>query len=219
MQTHVYTSQPPHWHMEKNPGNQLKEEAKGNLIYTILHTLWDDRELSRKAKLWIYRSIYATSLTYGHDLWVMTKRTWLRLEVAKVSFLCRVAVCSLRESLRSSVTWEEIGVEPLLLHVERSQLKGGVPGRSHQGVPEADPGHNGETLSSSWAGINFEYSLKNWRKGRGKSGTLLSLLTPHPTRSQTKTKQCESLRIFMLFSFLHCIETGTGNEFWCDGKI
>ena len=32
------------------------------------------RELSRKAKLSIYRSIYVPTLTYGHELWVMTER-------------------------------------------------------------------------------------------------------------------------------------------------
>ncbi|KAI3369681.1 hypothetical protein L3Q82_024524 [Scortum barcoo] len=32
-------------------------------------------ELSRKAKLSIYRSIYVPTLTYGHELWVMTERT------------------------------------------------------------------------------------------------------------------------------------------------
>ncbi|KAK3519394.1 hypothetical protein QTP70_027533 [Hemibagrus guttatus] len=32
------------------------------------------KELSRKAKLLIYQSIYAPTLTYGHELWVMTER-------------------------------------------------------------------------------------------------------------------------------------------------
>jgi len=32
------------------------------------------RELSRKAKLSIYRSIYVPTLTYGHKLWVVTER-------------------------------------------------------------------------------------------------------------------------------------------------
>ncbi|KAK3574089.1 hypothetical protein QTP86_002857 [Hemibagrus guttatus] len=50
------------------------------------------KELSRKAKLSIYQSIYAPTLTYGHELWVMTER-------------------------------EELGVEPLLLHIERGQLR------------------------------------------------------------------------------------------------
>ncbi|KAK3508624.1 hypothetical protein QTP70_000911 [Hemibagrus guttatus] len=33
-----------------------------------------NKELSRKAKLSIYQSIYVPTLTYGHELWVMTKR-------------------------------------------------------------------------------------------------------------------------------------------------
>ncbi|KAK3525741.1 hypothetical protein QTP70_007388 [Hemibagrus guttatus] len=32
------------------------------------------KELSRKAKLLIYQSIYVPTLTYGHELWVMTER-------------------------------------------------------------------------------------------------------------------------------------------------
>ncbi|KAI3361979.1 hypothetical protein L3Q82_012326, partial [Scortum barcoo] len=39
-----------------------------------------------------------------------------------MSFLRRVAGRSLRDRVRSSVTREELGVEPLLLRIERSQL-------------------------------------------------------------------------------------------------
>ncbi|TWW55191.1 hypothetical protein D4764_09G0002400 [Takifugu flavidus] len=38
------------------------------------------RELSWKAKLSIYRSIYAPVLTYGHQCWVMTERTRSRIQ-------------------------------------------------------------------------------------------------------------------------------------------
>ncbi len=76
------------------------------------------KELSRKAKLSIYRSIYVPILTYGHELWVMTERTRSRIQAAKMSFLRRVAGRSLRDRVRSSVTREELRVEPLLLHIE-----------------------------------------------------------------------------------------------------
>ena len=33
------------------------------------------KELSQKAKLTIYRSIYVPTLTYGHEVWVVTERT------------------------------------------------------------------------------------------------------------------------------------------------
>ncbi|KAK3517069.1 hypothetical protein QTP86_004180, partial [Hemibagrus guttatus] len=81
------------------------------------------KELSRKAKLSIYQSIYAPTLTHGHELWVMTERVRSRIQAAKMSFLRRVAGRSLRDRVRSSVTREELGVEPLLLRIERGQLR------------------------------------------------------------------------------------------------
>ncbi|KAK0138802.1 putative RNA-directed DNA polymerase from transposon X-element [Merluccius polli] len=81
------------------------------------------RELSQKAKLSIYQSIYVPALTYGHELWVMTERTRSRVQAAEMSFLRRVAGLSLRDRVRSSVIREELGVDPLLLRVERSQMR------------------------------------------------------------------------------------------------
>ncbi|KAK3565485.1 hypothetical protein QTP86_010744 [Hemibagrus guttatus] len=81
------------------------------------------KELSRKAKLSIYQSIYVPTLTYGHELWVMTESVRSRIQAAEMSFLRRVAGCSLRDRVRSSVTREEFGVEPLLFHIERGQLR------------------------------------------------------------------------------------------------
>ena len=44
------------------------------------------RELSQKAKLSIYRSIYVPTLTYGHELWVVTERTRSRIQAAEMSW-------------------------------------------------------------------------------------------------------------------------------------
>ncbi|KAK3515715.1 hypothetical protein QTP70_029929 [Hemibagrus guttatus] len=81
------------------------------------------KELSQKAKLSIYQSIYVPTLTYGQELWVMTERVRSQIQPAEMSFLRRVAGRSLRDRVRSSVTREELGVEPLLLHIERGQLR------------------------------------------------------------------------------------------------
>ena len=133
------------------------------------------RELSRKAKLSIYQSIYVPALTYGHELWVMTERTRSRVQAAEMSFLRRVAGLSLRDRVRSSVIREELGVDPLLLRVERSQMRwlghlvrmppGHLPG-------EEDPGHAGETMSLGWLGNASGSPRKSWTKwlGKGKSG-------------------------------------------------
>uniref|UniRef100_A0A3B5Q4K1 Reverse transcriptase domain-containing protein n=1 Tax=Xiphophorus maculatus TaxID=8083 RepID=A0A3B5Q4K1_XIPMA len=81
------------------------------------------KELSQKAKLSIYRSIYVPTLIYSHELWVMTERTRSRIQAAEMGFLRRVAGLSLRDRVRSSVIREGLRVEPLLLHIERSQLR------------------------------------------------------------------------------------------------
>uniref|UniRef100_A0A8C6KY55 Reverse transcriptase domain-containing protein n=1 Tax=Nothobranchius furzeri TaxID=105023 RepID=A0A8C6KY55_NOTFU len=103
------------------------------------------RELSQKEKLSIYRSIYVPTLTYGHELWVVTERTRSQIEAAEISFLHRVAGLSLRDRVRSSVIREGLGVDPLLLHIKRRQLRwiwhlvrmppGRLPGEVFQSRP------------------------------------------------------------------------------------
>ncbi|KAK3571285.1 hypothetical protein QTP86_005921 [Hemibagrus guttatus] len=103
------------------------------------------KELSRKAKLSIYQSIYVPTLTYGHELWVMTERVRSRIQAAEMSFLRRVAGHSLRDRVRSAITREELKVELLLLHIERGQLRwlghlfrmppGRLPGKVFRACP------------------------------------------------------------------------------------
>uniref|UniRef100_A0A674PNH7 Reverse transcriptase domain-containing protein n=1 Tax=Takifugu rubripes TaxID=31033 RepID=A0A674PNH7_TAKRU len=96
--------------------------AASAVMRTLHRSVVVKRELSRKAKLSIYRSIFVPTLTYGHELWVMTERTRSRVQAAEMSFLHRVAGLSLRDRVRSSAIREELGVESLLLRVERSQM-------------------------------------------------------------------------------------------------
>ncbi|KAK3561961.1 hypothetical protein QTP86_019076, partial [Hemibagrus guttatus] len=143
------------------------------------------KELSREAKLSIYQTIYVPTLTYGHELWVMTERVRSRIQAAEMSFLRRVAGHSLRDRVRSSVTWEKLGVELLLLHIERGQLRwlghlfrmppGRLPGEVFRACPTRgkgpgeDPEHAGETMSLGWPGNASGSLRKSWRKclGRG----------------------------------------------------
>ncbi|KAK0147969.1 putative uncharacterized transposon-derived protein F52C9.6 [Merluccius polli] len=80
-------------------------------------------ELSRKAKLSIYQSIYVPALTYGHELWEMTERTRSRVQAAEMSFLRRVAGLSLRDRVRSSSSGRSSELDLLLLCIERSQMR------------------------------------------------------------------------------------------------
>ena len=87
--------------------------AAGVVLRLLCCTVVMKRELSQKAKLSIYRSIFVPTLTYGHEGWVMTKRTRSRIQAAEMGFLRMVVGVYLR--VRSLVIRAGLGLEPLLL--------------------------------------------------------------------------------------------------------
>ena len=107
--------------MEREKDRQFG--AASAMMRALCRAVVVKKELSRKAKLSIYWSIYVPTLTYGHELWVVTERMRSRIQAAEMSFLRGVAGLSLRDRVRSSDIWRELGVEPLLLCVERGQLR------------------------------------------------------------------------------------------------
>ena len=182
--------------MEREIGRRIG--AAGAVLHSIYRTVVTKRELSQKAKLSIYRSVFVPTLTYGHEGWVMTERTRSRVQAAEMGFLRRVAGVSLRDRVRSSVIREELGVEPLLLCVERSQLRwfGHLvrmpPGRLPREVFQARPAGRRprgrprtrwrDYISNlAWERLGIPQSeLVNVAWEREVWGPLLELLPPRP---------------------------------------
>jgi len=119
-------------------------------------------------------------------------------QAAKMIFLCRVAVLSLRDRVRSSDSRRELGVEPLLLRIERSQLRwfghlirmspGRLPlevfqtrptGRRPQGRPRTRWRDYISRIACERLGIP-QNALGNVAGERGVWVNLLGLLPPRP---------------------------------------
>ncbi|KAI3369434.1 hypothetical protein L3Q82_007661 [Scortum barcoo] len=159
--------------------------AASAVMRSVYRTVVVKKELSRKAKLSIYRSIYVPTLTYGHELWVMTERTRSWIQAAEMSFLRRVAGRSLfRDRVRSSVTREELRSRAAApSHDERSQLRwlghlfrmppGRLPREVFQACPTGRrPGGRPRTrwrdyVSLGWPGNALGSPRKSWRKCLG----------------------------------------------------
>lgn len=77
----------------------------------LYQTVVVKKQLSRRAKLSIYQSVYVLTPASGHELWVLTERTRSRVQVAKIRFLWRAAVLSLRDRVRNPDIWRQGGVE------------------------------------------------------------------------------------------------------------
>ena len=96
-------------------------------MQSLYHTVVTKRELSQKAKLFVYRAIFVLTLNYGHELWVMTERTRLRIQADKMSFLGPVAIISLRDRVRCSVIRERLrSATPSLASINSVSMKNAI---------------------------------------------------------------------------------------------
>ena len=57
------------------------------------------RELCTKAKLSIFRSVYVTILTYGHECWIMNEKVRSRVQAAEMGFLRRISGLTLLDKI------------------------------------------------------------------------------------------------------------------------
>ena len=95
--------------------------GKASAVMRALHyPVVMKRELSNKAKLSIFKAVFGTILTYGHESWVMTKRVQSQVQAYKMRFLQKIEGVT----LFNKVLWDSkiLNIEPLLLRIKSSQL-------------------------------------------------------------------------------------------------
>ena len=79
--------------------------------------------LSQEAKLAVFKTLYRPILTYGQESWILTERTRSRVQAAEMRFLRKIMGVTRLDRVRNTVIRETLGVEPLLLSVEKAQLR------------------------------------------------------------------------------------------------
>lgn len=80
-------------------------------------------ELSIKAKVAVFNSVFVPTLTYGHKIWVITERITSRIQAADMRFLRVVVRVNRRYRVRNRVMRDEPNVEQLILRTERAMLR------------------------------------------------------------------------------------------------
>ena len=81
------------------------------------------RELSKKAKLSIFKIVFVLILTYGHESWVMAERELSQVQTFEMRFLRRIEEVTLFDKVRSSQIRKFVNIESLHLRIERSQRR------------------------------------------------------------------------------------------------
>ena len=81
------------------------------------------RELSKKAKLSIFKTFFVPILFYGHEFWVLTERVRSQVQASEMRILRRIEGVTLFNKVRSSEIRKSLNIERLLFQIERSQLR------------------------------------------------------------------------------------------------
>ena len=98
--------------------------GKASVVMQALHySVVIKRELSKKAKLSIFKAVFVPILTYGHESWVITERMRSQVQASEMRFLRRIEGVALFSQVRSSEIRKSLNIAPLLLRIKRSQLR------------------------------------------------------------------------------------------------
>ena len=114
--------------MFTSDGRQDREiDRRINQASGVSRELWKtvvgNARLSQDAKLAVFKSLFRPILTYGQESWILTERTRSRVQAAEMRFLRRIAGVSRIDRIRNTDIREALNIEPLLLMVERQQLR------------------------------------------------------------------------------------------------
>ena len=80
------------------------------------------RELSKKVKPSIFKTVFVPILTYGHESWVMTKRVRLQVQASEMRSLQRIKGVTLLSKVRSSKIRKSLNIEPYISELKDLRL-------------------------------------------------------------------------------------------------
>ena len=86
--------------------------GKASAVMRALHySVVMKRELSKKAKLSIFKAVFVPILTYGHESWVMTERMRSQVQASEMRFLRRIEGVTQFNKVRSSEIRKSLNIE------------------------------------------------------------------------------------------------------------
>ena len=93
------------------------------VMRALNHSVVMKQQLSKKAKLSIFKTVFVPILTYGHKSWVITKRVQSQVQASEIRFFQKIEGVALFNKVRSSDIRKCLNIEPLLLRIKRFQLR------------------------------------------------------------------------------------------------
>ena len=96
----------------------IRISKAGAVMHTLHRSVVMKRELSQKAKLAIFRSIFVPISTYGHESWVLTEKMRSRVQASEIRFLRRIKAVTFLDKVCNSEICNLLIIKVLILHTK-----------------------------------------------------------------------------------------------------
>ena len=88
-----------------------------------MYPLLQEKSIPTRVKVLIYKTILRPLLTYGSEIWTLTTKLKSKIQAAEMRVLRLIKGITRRDRKRNADVQKELGMEPILTFVERSQLR------------------------------------------------------------------------------------------------
>jgi hypothetical protein len=95
--------------------------AAGRLYHAISRGFTGKREVSKKTKITVYRTVYLPTLTYSAESWTLGAKQHSRLQVAEMRYLRRVEQKTRRDKVHNQTIQMVPNVKPLQSQIQQMQ--------------------------------------------------------------------------------------------------
>lgn len=110
---------------EGNMKEEIDERISNaaRLYHNLSHTFIGKKEISRKTKMTVYKTVFRPILIYGSESWILTNTMKSRIQAIDMKYLRRTKGVTRRDRIRNDIIREELEIEPITNVIEKQQLK------------------------------------------------------------------------------------------------
>lgn len=98
-------------------------EGTAKLYHALNNVFINKKEVTKKTKLTIYKTIYQPTLLFGCEAWVLTQKQKSKIQAMEMKYLRRTKGITRRDRIRNTEIRAELGVAPVQEKIEEKQLQ------------------------------------------------------------------------------------------------
>lgn len=100
--------------------NRVEKTLK--LFFAMQNVFINKKEISKKTKINIFKTIYRPILTFGCESWVLSQRQKSKIQAIEMKYLRRVREVTKRDKLRNTKIRDDLQIQSTLNFIENRQL-------------------------------------------------------------------------------------------------